>query len=103
MGDIRKQAFIITGPTSGYGHQTALRLGKHGTVVLVGRDAAKLDGVRKEIEGAGGHAVTVQCDVSDLVSVKRAASEIAAMKLPLAGLRSTAAMMFSAWSRRLMP
>jgi NADP-dependent 3-hydroxy acid dehydrogenase YdfG len=28
-------AYIVTGPTSGIGHATALELGNHGTVVLV--------------------------------------------------------------------
>lgn len=85
-----ERAFIITGPTSGYGHQTALRLAEHGTVVLVGRDTGKLEGVKKEIEGRAGEAVTVVCDLSDLASVKRAAAEIAAMKLPIAGLVNNA-------------
>lgn len=84
------QAFVITGPTSGYGHRTALELAAHGTVVLVGRDTHKLDGVKREIEGLGGKAVTVVCDLSDLASVKRAAAEIAALKLPIAGLVNNA-------------
>ena len=32
------RVYVITGPTSGIGHKTALELAKHGTVVLVGRD-----------------------------------------------------------------
>jgi short-subunit dehydrogenase len=39
MADTTKQAFIITGPTSGIGHRTALELAKHGTLVLVGRSS----------------------------------------------------------------
>lgn len=34
------RAWIVTGPTSGIGRRTALALAEHGTVVLVGRDAA---------------------------------------------------------------
>jgi NAD(P)-dependent dehydrogenase (short-subunit alcohol dehydrogenase family) len=82
-------AYIITGPTSGIGHSTALELAKRGTVVLVGRDPAKLDELRKAI----GHAVPVVCDLSDLASVRRAAAEIIALGLPIAGLVNNAGIM----------
>jgi NADP-dependent 3-hydroxy acid dehydrogenase YdfG len=39
-----RNAYIATGPTSGTGCATALELAKHGTVVLVGRDAKGLNG-----------------------------------------------------------
>ncbi|HEY4225457.1 MAG TPA: SDR family NAD(P)-dependent oxidoreductase [Pseudolysinimonas sp.] len=83
-------AWIITGPTSGIGHRTALRLAKHGTVVLVGRDQSKLDGVKGEIETGGGTALTVVADFSDIASVRRAADEIIAMDIPIAGLLNNA-------------
>ncbi|GAA0966310.1 SDR family NAD(P)-dependent oxidoreductase [Acrocarpospora macrocephala] len=85
-----RKAYIITGPTSGIGHSTALELAKHATVVLVGRDRGRLDEVQKTIEGAGRHAVSVVCDLSDLASVRRAAAEIIALHLPLAGLVNNA-------------
>jgi len=52
-----RNAYIITGPTSGIGRATALELAKLGTVVLVGRDRKKLDEVQKIIEKKGRHAV----------------------------------------------
>jgi NAD(P)-dependent dehydrogenase (short-subunit alcohol dehydrogenase family) len=85
-----QQAYVITGPTSGIGYKTALEIAKHGTVVLAGRDRGKLDEVRTTIEDAGGHAVPVVCDLSDLASVRRAAAEITALGLPLAGLVNNA-------------
>ncbi|HEX6525754.1 MAG TPA: SDR family NAD(P)-dependent oxidoreductase [Streptosporangiaceae bacterium] len=84
------KAYIITGPTSGFGYRTALEVAKHGAVVLVGRDRGKLDEVHKTIERAGGHAVPVVCDLSDLASVRRAAAEITGLGLPLAGLVNNA-------------
>jgi NAD(P)-dependent dehydrogenase (short-subunit alcohol dehydrogenase family) len=75
------------------GHSTALELAKYGTVVLVGRDRGRLDEVRKTIERAGHHAVPVVCDLSDLASVRRAAAEIIALGLPLAGLVNNAGIM----------
>jgi len=85
-----RKAYIITGPTSGIGRVTALELAKHGTVVLVGRDAKKLDEVRREIEKKRQHAATVVCDLSDIARVRRAAAEIIALQLPIVGLLNNA-------------
>jgi len=86
-------AYIITGPTSGIGRRTAFELAKHGTVVLVGRDRQKLDEVQKLIERKGQRAVSVQCDLSDIASVRRAAAQIIALRLPIAGLLNNAGIM----------
>jgi NAD(P)-dependent dehydrogenase (short-subunit alcohol dehydrogenase family) len=84
------KAWIITGPTSGIGRRTALELATHGTVVLVGRNRAKLDEVQKEIQARGGHAVSVVSDLSDITSARRAAAETAALDLPIGGLLNNA-------------
>jgi len=88
-----RKAYIITGPTSGIGYFTALELAKHGTVVLVGRDRGKLAEVQKTIEHAGQRAMSVVCDLSDPASVQRAAAEIVALDLPVAGLLNNAGIM----------
>lgn len=85
-----RKAYIITGPTSGIGRLTALELAKHGTVVLVGRNRGKLAEVQKTIEQKGQDAVPVVCDLSDIASVRRAAAEIVALRLPIAGLLNNA-------------
>lgn len=87
------RAYIVTGPTSGIGRRTAFELAKHGTVVLVGRDRRKLDEARKAIERKRRHAVSVECDLSDLASVRRAAAQIAALQLPIVGLLNNAGIM----------
>jgi len=79
-------AYAVTGPTSGIGRATAFELAKHGMVVLIGRDAKKLEDVQKAIENKGGRATSVVCDLSDISSVRRAAAEIIALHLPIAGL-----------------
>ena len=84
------KAWIITGPTSGIGYRTALELAKHGTVVLVGRSAPKLDAVRAEIESTGGSAVTVTADLSDITSVRHAAAQITGLGLSIGGLLNNA-------------
>lgn len=85
-----RKAYIITGPTSGIGRVTALELAKHGTVVLIGRDAMKLDEVRREIEKKGRRAAAVVCDLSDIARVRGAAAEIIALQLPIVGLLNNA-------------
>ena len=88
-----RKAYVITGPTSGIGGATALEVAKYGTVVLVGRDPKKLDEMQKLIEKRGQHAVSIVCDLSDIFSVRRAAAEIMALHLPIAGLLNNAGIM----------
>jgi NAD(P)-dependent dehydrogenase (short-subunit alcohol dehydrogenase family) len=88
-----RKAYVITGPTSGIGRSTALELAKHGTVVLLGRDPAKLAKVQETIEHRGQHAVSVVCDLSEARSVQRATAEIVALDLPIAGLLNNAGIM----------
>ena len=87
------KAYIITGPTSGIGRATALEVAKHGTVVLVARDQRKLDELQQTIEKKGQHALSVQCDLSDIVSARRAAARILELRLPIAGLLNNAGIM----------
>jgi NAD(P)-dependent dehydrogenase (short-subunit alcohol dehydrogenase family) len=89
-GSTDRPAYIVTGPTSGIGRATALELAKHSAVVLVGRDPAKLDEMRKVIERTGRHAASVVCDLSDLEHVRRAAAEIVALRIPIVGLINNA-------------
>ena len=84
------KAYIVTGPTSGIGRRTAFELAKHGTVILVGRDRGKLSEMQASIEQRGQRAVSVVCDLSDLASVRRAAADIVALDLPVAGLLNNA-------------
>src|SRR5208282_2996155 len=88
-----RKAYIITGPASGIGRRTALELAKHGTVVLVGRDRGKLAEVQKAIARKRRRAVSVVCDLSDIASARRAAAEITALNLPIAGLLNNAGIM----------
>lgn len=84
------RAWVVTGPTAGIGRRTALDLARHGTVVLVGRSRSKLDDVEAAIRAKGGHAVSVVCDLSDVRSARRAAAEIIALDLPIAGVLNNA-------------
>lgn len=85
-----RKAYVITGPTSGAGRETALIMARHGTLVLVGRNGGKLAEMKNEVERLGGQAVPIVCDMSDLASVRRAAADIVALDLPIAGLLNNA-------------
>jgi NAD(P)-dependent dehydrogenase (short-subunit alcohol dehydrogenase family) len=85
-----RKAYIITGPTSGFGLATSFEVAKHGTVVLVGRDRNKLDALQKEIQRKGGEAVSVACDISDVADVRRTTTEILGLNFSLSGLVNNA-------------
>jgi NAD(P)-dependent dehydrogenase (short-subunit alcohol dehydrogenase family) len=85
-----RNAYIITGPTSGICRATVFEVARRSTVVLVGRDREKLDDWRKAIEREGGRAEPIECDLSDIVSVRRAAEQMIELRLPIAGLVNNA-------------
>ncbi len=89
----KEKAYIITGPTSGIGYETALELSKHGTVILVGRSKEKLQQVEKTIKQNGQNAISVVCDISDIASISRAAQQIIQLDLSIGGLLNNAGIM----------
>ncbi len=95
MNPSKTDTYVVTGPTSGIGLCVAMDLAAYGTLILVGRDHSKLDGVRKQIERAGGKAFTVVCDLSDPASVQRAAREIIAIGLTITGVLNNAGVMLT--------
>jgi NAD(P)-dependent dehydrogenase (short-subunit alcohol dehydrogenase family) len=72
---------VLTGPTSGLGREAAGSLARMGArLVLVGRDAARLERTRAELAAATPSldAITVVADMASLASVRAAADEILA-------------------------
>lgn len=70
---------VLTGPTSGLGRAAAEQLARCGaTLVLVGRDAARLERVRREMTAAAGHDdhMVLVADMGDLDAVRRLAAEV---------------------------
>ena len=78
--DQRAHACVVTGATRGIGRATALALAKLGAdVVLVGRDASRLESVRAECErtNPNARAFAVRADFASLASVRHGATAIA--------------------------
>lgn len=88
-------AWVVTGPTSGFGRATALELAHHGHVVLVGRNPDKLAAVEAEIEQAGSTATSIVADLSDVAGARRAAAQIAALGLPVRGVVNNAGVLLT--------
>lgn len=68
---------IVTGGGSGIGRAAALMMAKAGArVVLAGRTLSKLQEVEKEIESAGGAAMSVSLNVADYDAVQKMAKDV---------------------------
>jgi len=70
---------VITGSTSGIGKVTALELAKKGhAIYMLVRNTGKGEEVKQEIIAQSGNKniYVVECDTSDLQSVRRAANEL---------------------------
>ena len=71
--DLSGRVALVTGASGGLGAQFARMLAAAGAgVVLASRRVEKLKDLRVRIEGDGGDAHVVECDVTDLASIKAA-------------------------------
>ena len=65
-----KRVAIVTGGSRGIGEAIVQHLSKSGAhVVIVARNADKLNGVVESIKGNGGSAEAISCDVSDAAAI----------------------------------
>lgn len=83
---------VITGGSSGIGLETARLLLKSPEfrVVLVGRDAEKLEDAARSLEAPSDRVFTVACDLADSQQVKRACEKITSSQKNLYGLVNNA-------------
>ncbi len=77
MDDFRDKVALITGASSGIGEAAALALAREGAkLVLVARDAPRLDAVRRRCEELGAEAAAHVCDVTDETQVNALADAV---------------------------
>jgi NAD(P)-dependent dehydrogenase (short-subunit alcohol dehydrogenase family) len=82
---------IVTGASSGIGRETATRIGRAGTtVVLAARRADELETVATEIRARGGEALVVPTDVRDLSQITALVERAAAVNGRIDGLVNNA-------------
>ena len=68
---LRGAVVVVTGASSGIGWETALAFARRGaTIVGAARRKDRLEQLAGAIEAAGGKALSVQCDVSELDQVE---------------------------------
>jgi NAD(P)-dependent dehydrogenase (short-subunit alcohol dehydrogenase family) len=68
---------VVTGASAGIGRATAIAFAERGdTVALLARGEAGLDAAARDVERAGGRAVTVPLDVADSDAVFAAADRV---------------------------
>ena len=74
---VKDKVAFITGGGSGIGAATAKLLAQQGTKVAIsGRTKEELDAVVREIEDAGGEALAITADISEVDDLKRAYDQI---------------------------
>ena len=68
---------VLTGASSGIGEAAAERLARHGaTVVVVARRADLLNALAARITAAGGSAMSIACDLSDMEAIDALVADV---------------------------
>ncbi|WAJ46007.1 SDR family oxidoreductase [Mycobacterium sp. Aquia_216] len=75
--DLEGKRILLTGASSGIGEAAAEQLaGRGATVVVVARRQERLDALADRITSAGGTALSIACDVSDMDAVDALVAEV---------------------------
>ena len=84
QGRVAGKTALVTGGGNGMGQAACIRLAQEGAhVAIVDIDEAGIAKTLSEIEGAGGTAMAVQCDVGDEASVQEATARVEAQFGPI--------------------
>jgi len=77
IGSFRDQVVLVTGASSGIGHETALAFARQGAAVaLAARRREQLEELAQDVTKGGGRALVVPTDVSDQQSVLAAVDKV---------------------------
>src|SRR4051812_23619710 len=80
LKSVRDQVVVVLGASSGIGREISLQFGRHGAKVVVSaRSEEGLVSLVGEIEGEGGQATHIVCDVTDPAQVEQVAARAVAM------------------------
>jgi NAD(P)-dependent dehydrogenase (short-subunit alcohol dehydrogenase family) len=75
--DLAGKRTLITGASSGIGESAAERFARHGaTVVVVARRRDLLEAVAGRITAAGGTAIAIPCDLSDMNAIDALVADV---------------------------
>jgi len=75
--DLEGKRILLTGASSGIGEAGAEQLARRGaTVVVVARRQDLLDALADRITAAGGSAISIPCDVSDMAAVDALVADV---------------------------
>jgi short-subunit dehydrogenase len=75
--ELRNRVVVVTGASAGIGEATALAFARRAArVVLAARRIERLEELASRIEGAGGRAMAVRCDVGDPAQLERLSAVI---------------------------
>ena len=96
-GSLEGRTALVTGATGGLGRATAQALARLGArVVLVGRDAGRLKGLRRDLGGDGDQRFPIHlADMADLASVRAVVAAIAASEPSLDLVVDNAGMIYA--------
>jgi short-subunit dehydrogenase len=74
---VRDEVVVITGASAGLGRAAAREFGRNGARVgLIARGIDGLEAAKREIESAGGKAMTIPLDVADAKAMEDAAASV---------------------------
>ncbi len=77
MNDYQNEVVVITGAGAGVGRAATREFARHGARIgLIGRDRARLERTKEEVENLGGHALVLPLDVADSNKVDEAATQV---------------------------
>lgn len=71
------EVVVITGASAGVGRATVRRFARdRARIALIARGQDGLEAAKREVEGLGGEALVLPCDVADADAVERAAAQV---------------------------
>ncbi len=77
MPERNPEIVVITGASAGVGRATVRQFARRGAWIgLIARGHDRLEATRREVEGLGGRALVLPCDVADAKAVESAADRV---------------------------